>query len=105
MHPESAQGIVGFVGGAPICWESVRQPFVAQSTAAGELIGYCEGLTVGRALGEKVRQKRTCPQRGGGQPTPVKGRRMGSGAHAGAQLVADGLTKMLLGQAFGNLVG
>ena len=33
----SVQGIIGFVDGAPICWESVRQPFVAQSTAEGEL--------------------------------------------------------------------
>ena len=43
---KSVHGIVGFVEGAPICWESVRQPFVAQSTAEGELIGYCEALTV-----------------------------------------------------------
>ena len=60
---KSVQGIVGFVEGAPICWESVRQPFVAQSTAEGEL---SEALTVGRALvslaevvaGEKVEHKR-----------------------------------------------
>ena len=131
---KSVQGIVGFVEGAPICWESVRQPFVAQSTAEGELIGYCEALTVGRALvsltevvtGEKVEYKRmygdnmaaiSLASNGAGNWRTRHLRIRASALRwaleegewvlehmPGVQLVADGFTKLLLGQAFGSFL-
>ena len=131
---KSVQGIVGFVQGAPICWESVRQPFVAQSTAEGELIGYCEALTVGRALvslaevvtGEKVEHKRmygdnmaaiSLVSNGAGNWRTRHLRIRASALRwaleegewvlehmPGVQLVADGFTKLLLGQAFNGFL-
>ena len=63
---KSVQGILVYFAGSPIAWEATKQPFVAQSTAEAELIGYCESLVAGRAtacfveaiLGEQLTQKR-----------------------------------------------
>ena len=43
--------------GLPVAWETTKQPFVAQSTAEAELMGYCESL-LEVILGEQLTQKR-----------------------------------------------
>ena len=34
------------MAGAPVQWESNRQPFPTLSTAESELMGYCEAMTM-----------------------------------------------------------
>ena len=46
---KSVQGILVYFAGSPVACETTKQPFVAQSTAEAELIGYCESLVAGRA--------------------------------------------------------
>ena len=45
----SIQGLVVMFAGVPIGWQTTQQPFVTHSTAAAELVSYCEGLLAGRA--------------------------------------------------------
>ena len=42
----SLQGVLACVAGAPVQWESNRQPFPTLSTAESELMGYCEAMTM-----------------------------------------------------------
>ena len=127
---KSVQGILVYFAGSPIAWEATKQPFVAQSTAEAELIGYCESLVAGRAtavlleviLGEQLTQKRIY----GDNVAAIALASNGSGSWrtrhlriraaslrwaledggwslthlSGKQLVADGMTKSLNGQAF-----
>ena len=127
---KSVQGILVYFAGSPIAWEATKQPFVAQSTAEAELIGYCESLVAGRAtaalleviLGEQLTQKRIY----GDNVAAIALASNGSGSWrtrhlriraaslrwaledggwalthlSGKQLVADGMTKALNGQAF-----
>ena len=46
----SIQGLVVYVAGAPVAWQSSTQPFVTHSTAESELVSYCEALTAGRSI-------------------------------------------------------
>ena len=50
----SVQGQVYFYAGAPIMWNTNRQPFPTQSTAESELVGLCEALVGGRATASLV---------------------------------------------------
>ena len=127
---KNVQGILVYFAGSPIAWEATKQPFVAQSTAEAELIGYCESLVAGRAtaalpeviLGEQLTQKRIY----GDNVAAIALASNGSGSWrtrhlriraaslrwaledggwslthlSGKQLVADGMTKSLNGQAF-----
>ena len=45
----SVQGIIIYLGGVPIAWQSNQQPFVTHSTAEAELVSYCEALQAGKA--------------------------------------------------------
>ncbi|CAL1144503.1 unnamed protein product [Cladocopium goreaui] len=50
----SVQGQVYFYAGAPVMWNTNRQPFPTQSTAESELVGLCEALVGGRATASLV---------------------------------------------------
>ena len=50
----SVQGQVYFYAGAPIMWNTNRQPFPTQSTAESELVSLCEALVGGRATAALV---------------------------------------------------
>ena len=45
----SIQGLVLFLGGCPIGWQTSQQPFITHSTAESELVAMCEGLQSGKA--------------------------------------------------------
>ena len=51
---KSLQGQVYYYAGAPIMWNTNRQPFPTQSTAESELISLCEALVGGRATSALV---------------------------------------------------
>ena len=129
MGHTSIQGVAVFFAGSAIAWQSGQQPFTTHthSTAESELVGYCESLLIGRATeallcamwgdnmaaiglarGNTCSSWRTrhlrirasilreameenCEMPGGfWRLTHLKG----------MELVADGLTKQLLGQSF-----
>ena len=46
---KSLQGQVYYYAGAPVMWNTSRQPFPTQSTAESELVSLCEALVGGRA--------------------------------------------------------
>ena len=46
----SCQAIVTLYAGAPVMWESVRQPFATLSTAESELVGTCEGMVMTQSI-------------------------------------------------------
>ena len=46
---KSLQGQVYYYAGAPVMWNTNRQPFPTQSTAESELVSLCEALVGGRA--------------------------------------------------------
>eukprot|EP00438_Fugacium_kawagutii_P007554 Skav217693 [mRNA] locus=scaffold1925:59391:64646:+ [translate_table: standard] len=46
---KSVQGIIIYLAGAPIAWQSNRQPFCCHSTAEAELVSLCEALLVGKS--------------------------------------------------------
>eukprot|EP00435_Cladocopium_sp_Y103_P041983 s1227_g11.t1 len=50
----SVQGQVYYYAGAPVMWNTNRQPFPTQSTAESELVGLCEALVGGRATASLV---------------------------------------------------
>lgn len=50
----SIHGLFVFLGGSPIGWQCSTQPFVCQSTAESELVGYGESLTVGRSMASMI---------------------------------------------------
>ena len=50
----SVQGQVYYYGGAPVMWNTNRQPFPTQSTAESELVALCEALVGGRATAALV---------------------------------------------------
>ena len=51
---KSLQGQVYYYAGAPVMWNTNRQPFPTQSTAESELISLCEALVGGRATSALV---------------------------------------------------
>ena len=128
----SIQGIAVFFGGRPVGWQSSQQAFVTHSTAESELVAYCESLLIGRAsealrsrviygdnlaaiglangtacsswrtrhlriraaiLKEAIEESEDSP---GGQWRLLHLK--------GSELVADGITKQLNGQAFARFV-
>ena len=46
----SVQAVIAMYSGAPIQWESSRQPFATMSTAESELLGYCEAMQMSQSL-------------------------------------------------------
>ena len=50
----SLQGQVYYYAGAPVMWNTNRQPFPTQSTAESELVAMCEALVGGRATAALV---------------------------------------------------
>ena len=46
---KSISGVVVFVGGTPVGWQTTRQPFITLSTAEAELMAMLEGLIAGRS--------------------------------------------------------
>ena len=61
---KSTGGAAIFYGGALVAWSSSTQPFITQSTAEAELLGFSESFSAGRAtielvkiLGEKAEDK------------------------------------------------
>ena len=46
----SCQAVIGMYAGAPLMWESTKQPFTAFSTTESELLGLCESMQVGQSL-------------------------------------------------------
>lgn len=50
----SLQGQVYYYAGAPVMWNTNRQPFPTQSTAESELVSLCEALVGGRATAALV---------------------------------------------------
>ena len=47
---KSHHGIMAFVGGGLVQWESTRQPFAVLSSAEAELMGYIEGMVMGDSV-------------------------------------------------------
>ena len=58
----SVQGQVYYYAGAPVMWNTNRQPFPTQSTAESELVGLCEALVGGRATAALVAAIRDEPE-------------------------------------------
>ena len=50
----SVQGQAYYYAGAPVMWNTNRQPFPTQSTAESELVSLCEALVGGRAVASLV---------------------------------------------------
>eukprot|EP00438_Fugacium_kawagutii_P007098 Skav200526 [mRNA] locus=scaffold2291:63661:70974:+ [translate_table: standard] len=134
----SVQGIVIFLGGAPVAWQSSQQPFCCHSTAEAELVSLCEALLVGKAtvslvqcvmqVGDDLRLKKllygdnmASISLGNGTSTSWRTRHLRIRSSVlkeatdedlpeherwellhlrGTDLVSDGLTKPLQGQAF-----
>ena len=46
----SQSGVVVLLGGCPVAWLSVPQPFTTLSTCEAELVGACEALTLSQAI-------------------------------------------------------
>eukprot|EP00435_Cladocopium_sp_Y103_P063966 s1182_g25.t1 len=57
----SVQGQVYFYAGAPVMWNTNRQPFPTQSTAESELVSLCEALVGGRATAALIAALRDEP--------------------------------------------
>ncbi len=130
----SIQGILAEHGGNIILWESGRQPFTCHSTAESELVSYSEAHQIGESLAEllcvlgfpvekllygdnKAALSAATMETGNWRTRHLRLR-----AHAlrcalatpeskwsarhmsGKQLVADGLTKPLMGAAYMNFV-
>eukprot|EP00435_Cladocopium_sp_Y103_P059403 s85_g21.t1 len=60
----SVQGQVYYYAGAPVMWNTNRQPFPTQSTAESELVSLCEALAGGRATSALVAAVRDEPESG-----------------------------------------
>ena len=58
----SVQGQVYYYAGAPIMWNTNRQPFPTQSTAESELVSLCEALVGGRATAALIAAIRDEPE-------------------------------------------
>ena len=131
----SVQAVVIAHGDNVLAWGSSRQAFICQSTAEAELLGYNEALQMGDAAGalcqvlelpSKKRLLGDCKAAlaqllGDTGPWRTRHLRLRSAKlrealrgddaewsaehQPGSQLVADGLTKALLGQAFQRFVG
>ena len=120
-----AQGLATFLGGCITSWATSVQPFVTHSTAESELVAYCDALNVGRSteamlcsmLGEPIGMASiekviygdnvaAIGLASGTDGTSWRTRHLRIRASYvkealdGVALVADGLTKPLLGQSF-----
>lgn len=128
------QGLALMHGPNVLMWASTRQPFIGQSTAESELLGYAEGLQCGEStasllsvFGYQVRRKligdcksalsQLTVDTGSWRTRHLRIRsaelrecvQSGDGTWsaehcAGERLVADGLTKLLQGAAFDRFV-
>ena len=124
----SVSGVVVEHGGNVLAWTSARQAFITHSTAEAELVAYNEAYQMGesvasllqvvgyevqrRLLGDNRAALTLCSAETGPSPLEAAGGETPGGdtrkedgewtSHhiPGANLVADGLTKSLQGQAF-----
>ena len=128
---KSISGVVVFVGGTPVGWQTTRQPFITLSTAEAELMALLEGLVAGRSTaalveamtGEKARVALHSDStaaiaiatgttsswrtghlriRAAGLTEAIKEKEITLDHVSGKVLVADGFTKQLVGPALGR---
>ena len=124
---KSITGVVGCLGGTPITWQTSRQAFVTLSTAEAELMALLEGLITARSMGALVKavfggeipiklhsdstaaiaiaagttsswRTRHLRIRAAGLTEALRSREIILQHVAGTELVADGMTKQLVGQ-------
>ena len=129
----SVQGLLVSHGHNPLLWASSRQAFIVQSTAEAELLSYNESYQAGESIGALLEIFGYCTQKRlygdnkaalvlcTGETGPWRTRHLRlraaklreavqdqgtwTATHLrGDQLVADGLTKSLLGQSFDRFV-
>ena len=128
---KSISGVVVFVGGTPVGWQTTRQPFITLSTAEAELMAMLEGLIAGRstaALLEAVVEEKAEVRlhsdstaaiaiatgttsswrtrhlriRAAGLTEAIREKEVTLDHVSGKVLVADGFTKQLTGPALGR---
>lgn len=127
---KSLTGIVACVGGTPVAWQTTRQAFITLSTAEAELTSMLESLVTVRSIGALVEASlgtkatlklhsdstaiaiaagttsswgtRHLRIRAAGLTEALRTKEVTLRHVAGVELVADGMTKQLIGQALRN---
>lgn len=128
---KSLTGIVACIGGTPVAWHTSRQAFITLSTAEAELMSLLESLVTVRSIGALVEavlgtkatlklhsdstaaiaiaagttsswRTRHLRIRAAGLTEALRSREVTLRHVAGAELVADGMTKQLNGQVLKN---